>query len=182
MKKVIILSIAAFLFCSIPSAYALDSIIIADSKECECTTFSDIAAKYNSLKKNIECERNTSETPEAYENRIKKGKKNLDAFLNTVYEGKFDLDCVSMDWSSNQLITAKEFPVEFMRGDCPCKELILATATSHIRLREFITFKKFLNYIITFKINEDCVMQVLNLKVVYRDKEVINEINLSPSL
>ena len=180
MKKVIILAIIALFFSSTADTSALDSIIITDSKECECTTLSDIAEKYNSLKKMTESKSNDSESPDAYKKRIKKSMANLSSFLNTVYEGKFDLDCVSMDWVSNQLITTREFPVEFMRGDCPCKELTLATPTSHIRLRELITFKKHLSYFITFKLNEDCVMQFLNLKVVYRNSEVLNEINLSP--
>ena len=177
MKKVIILLIAVLLLCSIPDAFALDSIVIADNKEC--TSSNDIAAEYNSLKTELASKRKSFEKTEVYEERIKQCQANLSSFLSTVYEGRFDLDEVSMDWTSNRLITKRELPFEFTGGEEGCRELVVATVLPHLRLRELITFKKFISYFITFKLDEHCVMQFLNLKVVYRGKEVLNEMSLS---
>ena len=178
MKKAIILLIAVLLFYCIPDAFALDSIVVTNNKEY--ISFDDIIAKYNSLKTNIESKRNNSETIDAYKNRIEKSKENLDSFLNTVYEGKFDLDNVSLDWGNNLLIISRKFPVEYIMGEGePCKELAVSIAQTHLRLRELITFKKFIKYIITFKINENCEMQLIQLKVVYREEELIHATDLS---
>jgi hypothetical protein len=145
----------------------------------EYITFSDIIAEHKLLKRNLESKRNNFEEIDAYKNRIKKSKENLSSFLNTVYEGQFDLDDVSMDWGSNRLITTRELPVEFAGGEDRCKELIISTVLPHLRLRELITFKKHISYVITFKLNENCVMQFINIKVVYRGREILNEMSLS---
>ncbi len=176
MKTAIILLIAVLSFCCIPEASALDRIIITNNKEL--ITFDDIIAEYKGLKRDLESERNNFEETDAYINRIKKSKEKLSSFLNTVYEGQFNLDNVSMDWSSNRLITTRELPVEFTGGEDGCKELLISTVLPHLRLRELITFKKHISYFITFKLNENCVMQFINIKVVYRGEEILNEMSI----
>ena len=175
--KIFLMFIAVLSIYSVSDAFASDRIFITDNQEC--ITCREIAEKYNSLKANLESKRNNSDEIEAYENQIKKYKENLSSFLDTVYVGTFDLDGVSMDWNSNRLITKRELPFEFIGCEEGCKELLISTVIPHIRLRELITFKKHISYVITFKLNENCIMQFINIKVVYRGEEILNEMSLS---
>lgn len=181
MKKAIILLIAVLSFCCIPDVFASDMIVVKDDKDCkECITFNNIIARYNSLKADSEPRRNNSEAAEAYKNRLKKSKECLSAFLNTVYEGKFDLDAVSIDWGNNLLLITREFPFEYTwEGGDLCRKMSLSITLPHLKLRELVTFKKYISYVITFKLNENGVMQCMHLKVVYRGEEIISETDLS---